>query len=506
MKVRRCRAWVAFAASALVCWAGTAAAADTVPMATGDGPGGMNCREFAAAARQAWEQPGGDWIDARAEVHGPVPHAVAPVPRSAGPQRVHLDARALAAAWDAPDAWRGALLLRAMPTGRSGAANFVSREGSLPQDHPALILAWSDGERSVLAPVADGHLPCPSFRSAGSEPEFRIASGVNAVLVFELPQRPGRRVTEATLALTSTRQSGTGVELGLFAARRPGGSPREVQAGLAAAYARDRGLEDHPDVLFVDRFEQAPATRRWLHERDAERLRFVDRPDARAGFEPLDGTALAVEIPAGEHRGMNSHIRLNRPGEGEPSEAYFRYYLRLGLDWDPVVDGGKLPGLSGTYGRAGWGGRPADGSNGWSARGSFMRHFPEGPLPEGWRAVGSYVYHADMQGGTGETWGWNLAPSGLLRKGRWHAVEQHVRLNTPGRSDGLLQAWVDGRLVFERSGLRFRDSNELGIESVWMNVYHGGTRPASRTMTLYIDNLVVARRYIGPMVPASPGS
>ena len=32
-----------------------------------------------------------------------------------------------------------------------------------------------------------------------------------------------------------------------------------------------------------------------------------------------------------------------------------------------------------------------------------------------------------------------------------------------------------------------------------MNVYHGGTSPAASDMHLYIDNVVIARRYIGPM-------
>ena len=43
---------------------------------------------------------------------------------------------------------------------------------------------------------------------------------------------------------------------------------------------------------------------------------------------------------------------------------------------------------------------------------------------------------------------------------------------------------------------------ELKIESVWMNVYHGGTRPAARDLSIFIDNVVVARKYIGPVGPA----
>ena len=55
----------------------------------------------------------------------------------------------------------------------------------------------------------------------------------------------------------------------------------------------------------------------------------------------------------------------------EPEEIFFRYYLRFDSDWKNATSDGKLPGISGTYGKAGWGGRPVNGHDGWSARGSF---------------------------------------------------------------------------------------------------------------------------------------
>jgi hypothetical protein len=414
-------------------------------------------------------------------------------------QHVRWDATALVAHWQKPDAWPGAVHLRGVQGGKGGAASFVSREGVDATQRPLLKLAWSDGRESELLPLADAHLPCPNFRNAGQEPQIKIAGGVNAVLLFDLPQRPGHRVIKASLSLVSLHQSGGGALVGLYAGRRPGGVPGAVQSGLAAKYPQDRGLDRDSDVWFVDRFESNAATRKWLADSDTERVRFAQRPDDRTRFEPFDAAALEVTLPKGGTQALNSHIRFSGHAGDEPTEAYFRYYLRLADNWDPTVDGGKLPGLSGTYGRAGWGGRKPDGANGWSARGSFLRQPPDGSVLDGVRAVGSYVYHAGMTDRYGDTWGWNLAPAGLLQKNRWYSIEQHVRLNTPGQADGILQAWVDGRLVFSRTDLRFRDTDTLRIESVWMNVYHGGTQRAPQDMTLFIDNLVVARRYIGPM-------
>jgi hypothetical protein len=61
-----------------------------------------------------------------------------------------------------------------------------------------------------------------------------------------------------------------------------------------------------------------------------------------------------------------------------------------------------------------------------------------------------------------------------------------------------LRVWIDGALAFSKKDIRFRDSAALKVESVWLNVYHGGVEKADRDLTLYIDNLVIARRYIGP--------
>ncbi|MDP6721691.1 MAG: hypothetical protein QGF59_23690, partial [Pirellulaceae bacterium] len=62
-----------------------------------------------------------------------------------------------------------------------------------------------------------------------------------------------------------------------------------------------------------------------------------------------------------------------------------------------------------------------------------------------------------------------------------------------------IRAWVDGRQAFEKTDIRFRHLNKLKIEQIWMNVYHGGTKPSPYDQHLFIDNVVIARTYIGPM-------
>ncbi len=62
-----------------------------------------------------------------------------------------------------------------------------------------------------------------------------------------------------------------------------------------------------------------------------------------------------------------------------------------------------------------------------------------------------------------------------------------------------MRAWVDRELAFEKTDVHLRDVPTLRIEKVWMNVYHGGSTPSPNDQYLFIDNIVVARRYIGPM-------
>lgn len=207
--------------------------------------------------------------------------------------------------------------------------------------------------------------------------------------------------------------------------------------------------------------------------------------DPERKFEPLDGGALRVRVDKGGHYGVSLAFPFERQWGFEPERAYFRYHLRFGDDWAPRR-GGKLPGFGGTYGRAGWGGRPVDGTDGWSARGLF------GGQEDGRTPIGFYCYHMDMRGRYGSHWVWDRERRGFLENNRWYAIQQFIQLNTPGQADGILRGWVDGKLAFEKSDIRFRSVNTLKLQNVWVNVYHGGTWSADTEQHLYLDNIVIS--------------
>jgi len=288
---------------------------------------------------------------------------------------------------------------------------------------------------------------------------------------------------ELRLTVLKARGQGNITLMGLAPPRQQVSPP-----GLSDTLDRDGGLDHRPGVWLRERFENPSLAQSWSGGLNTLAI-------VADGAPPIDGKALRVTVPRGVHTGLQKQITLAALNGGkEPEEAYFRYHLWLDGSWDPYIDGGKMPGFAGTYGQAGWGGRAVDGNNGWSARGAFMRADPG----DAGRGIGSYVYTAAPNERSGAIWGWNLGPTGWLPKGRWVAVEQHLRLNTPGRPDGVLRAWIDGQLAFEKRDIHWRDSATLKIETLWMNVYHGGSATPDRELVLYIDNLVIADRYIGP--------
>ena len=262
--------------------------------------------------------------------------------------------------------------------------------------------------------------------------------------------------------------------------------------GLATKYPADKGIGGDPNVFVYSGFESD--SWREVFSGGQRATVGVVAEDAKRKFEALEGKALQIKVEKGGHYGASIQYRFKQRTGGEPEEIYFRYYLRLADDWDPER-GGKLPGIGGTYGRAGWGGRSSNGRNGWSARGQFKGR-KDGKTP-----IGYYCYHADMRGRYGSAWIWEKDKLGYLENNRWYCIEQYAKMNTPGKNDGVLRGWVDGRIAFEKTDVRMRDTPELKIECIWINIYHGGTWPAPSDDHLYIDNVVIAKQYIGPISP-----
>ncbi len=166
------------------------------------------------------------------------------------------------------------------------------------------------------------------------------------------------------------------------------------------------------------------------------------------------GKALRVRYPAGAvGKGVIIPVRLPRR-----DALYLAYdvYVPAGFDF---VREGKLSGLCG--GTCNSGGNRPTGRDGWSSRVI-------------WRAGGQlaqYVYAPGQGGQYGDILYWKGA---VLTPGRWHHIATYVRVNRPGRADGVIRSWFDGRLAFSGRHVRLRDTSALAIDTFKFETFFGG--------------------------------
>ncbi len=150
------------------------------------------------------------------------------------------------------------------------------------------------------------------------------------------------------------------------------------------------------------------------------------------------------------------------PVAGRPPSRCLHYQVRFAPGFD-FAKGGKLPGLYG--GDAPRGCSPEALSSGFSAR--LM-----------WRTGGAgelYLYAPGRTvrcGDSVDRGAWTFTP------GQWTAIAQEVALNTPGRADGRVRIWVDGRKVIDRGDLTLREQPSVGVDGLLFATFFGGNDPS----------------------------
>ncbi|MFC7115137.1 polysaccharide lyase [Natronoarchaeum sp. GCM10025703] len=208
-----------------------------------------------------------------------------------------------------------------------------------------------------------------------------------------------------------------------------------------------------------------------------------------------NGSALEVPIPEGQHRGMRMRFWFADHFSEEPEAASATYWLYVPKDFEFAAShsgGGKLPGFQGTYGNCGAGDLgPCDGSDGWSARMSFIR--PKAAYLDTDIGLAHYVYHGEMNYSPTYPYGTYLRWNRGLTLGEWHRIDQFVQMNTLGNHDGILRGWVNGKLALDRDGLLFRgaEAEDIRIEEFVNTVYFGGQWPSPVDNAMYFGDLEI---------------
>jgi hypothetical protein len=209
--------------------------------------------------------------------------------------------------------------------------------------------------------------------------------------------------------------------------------------------------------------------------------------EGRASIVATDrGRSLRVLYPKGSvgpsQGGAQFFVRL----PGDHDDLYCSYRVRFAPGFD-FVRGGKLPGLVG--GSHPTGGKPKD--DGFSAR--LM-----------WRPGGAavqYVYFPRQSTTYGVDLPYLLSSTpARFQPGVWHRVEHRVVMNTPGQPNGVLQAWIDGKLALDQRDRVWRLDATVHVDTLYFSTFFGGNDPswgAARDETVDFDDFVISPHPIG---------
>jgi hypothetical protein len=301
--------------------------------------------------------------------------------------------------------------------------------------------------------------------------------------------------------------------------------------GIATRYARDGGIEKDADVVFVEDFEEPTLEamkKRWETVGNDSILSFSNDTPVPGG------KSLEMQHVGGKGAGGSLYRRL-MPGY---DKIFVRFYVKFDPDYGPNHHffhvGGYNPPTQWAQGGAG-------------TRPKGDERFTVGVEPFGndW-TWDYYAYWKRMRGSPprGQTWGNTFIQNPELKvaKGKWTCMELMIKLNDVGDTNGELALWIDGKQVshlgkgfpkgmwtFDRfypnkggegitwndakgdrkplsfppggapfEGFEWRSSEKLNINFLWVLNYITDA-PAGHLSKVWFDQIVVAKRYIGPL-------
>jgi len=291
-----------------------------------------------------------------------------------------------------------------------------------------------------------------------------------------------------------------------------------VNWGLAQGYPNDVGIAEDPHVLAAEDFETGAVQIPTEDDVYAQNVTVVDSISFTGDY------CAERSWPEGEN-GPTSRFLIPDSAHEGPRSTYF---VRMCFDYDDSFHPGADD-LEAGVGVKGFGveadpydvagvDTPCDGANWFNAQVQFVGWGPS-QKPEandGYLWIGhQYSYNpypgdAIAEVGTVEAtepatgdepyrFSSYADPFFYIDFGGWHCYEVGMYLNTPGEFDGEARFWIDGVLQSRVTNIRYRDVEELMPTNMQLNL-HRTTEQFPQTMVRWTDNIVLATRYIGPVL------
>jgi hypothetical protein len=262
--------------------------------------------------------------------------------------------------------------------------------------------------------------------------------------------------------------------------------------------------EEHPEWIWCDDFEdRAPLS-----------ARYFEYGDNGGDFIPMDG------VGVGGSRGMRARFQKGEvsaggfkksfgrtPGnyigrhaersEEDFAEVYWRMWLRLENDW---IGGGAAKLTRATV----------MANEGW-AQGMIAHLWSGGPGdhyllidPASGISTNGQLVSTRYNDFQNLRWlGYQRGMTPLFNNqnvGQWFCIEVHVKLNTPNKSDGVFEYWINDQLQTRKDSLNWHgDWNEnpknYMINAVFFENYWNAGSPKEQER--YFDNIVISTSRIG---------
>lgn len=267
--------------------------------------------------------------------------------------------------------------------------------------------------------------------------------------------------------------------------------------GLAAQFLGDAGLKAHADVIFADDFETGAIGAGWdeTGNKSGKVLQFAPGDNAVG----LGQRCLRVEA----HLGKDTGGGLTKWFESADT-IFIRFYTKFDQGCDYVHHFVTLRANKGLRGGDKWSGfggaglKP-EGSDRFSTAIEPWGNWGRFPAPGRWNF---YSYWHEMEPSKDEKyWGnsYSVPTAPVIPHDQWICVEFMLKHNTPGQPDGEQAFWIDGALQGHWKGFNWRKTASLKANALTLESYITDRWTKNPVNVVSFDNVVVARRYIGPV-------
>jgi hypothetical protein len=292
-------------------------------------------------------------------------------------------------------------------------------------------------------------------------------------------------------------------------------APVKVTAKGDVATAQRRLVQD-PNVLWVGTGDENGWTTAW-GQTGAGQLNNTTLATA-----PTGGNGKAIRIAnagggtKGDRWGYDGRFGFAAAGIPAQDEAYLSYRIWFPADYEFDTQG-KLPGLQGVV----------PGGSPWLANNSITctsgpykgkdchddRQFGARTM---WKNGGMITYlnvvaigtkdHDAQRTASGDNYSFstkytNANGADLKLRPGWNTIEQHVKLNTPGQSNGTFEGWINGERGVRLTNVQYRTAARADLRITQWNLAHfwGGppTDYPTKATAVYYDDIAISRAPIG---------